>query len=160
MKYFVAQIFDTLARAIQGAPAGQPLNASDQVVKVLQQLLQADLAKLNREEKQALFRWVQERCSQVPRSVQEHFKIVAFGASLDLGETLFHEALSDFERGRWVEALSIIKSYESAIIVAVEYEEKLDLPSKRARYLLGGQCHRTLLRSQVEATSQIFQCSW
>ena len=67
--------------------------------------------------------------------MQERFKVVAFGASLDLGESLFHEALSDFERGRWAEALSIIKSHESA---AVEYEEKLDLPNKRAKYLLGG----------------------
>lgn len=138
MGYFVTQTFDTLARAIKGAPAGQAPSASDQVVKVLQQLLHADLAKLNRKEKQALFRRIQEKCSQVPRSVQERFKIVAFGASLDLGESLFHEALSGFERGRWAEALSIIKSHESAIIVAVEYEQKLDLPNKRAKYLLGG----------------------
>lgn len=159
VKYFVTQLFDTLARATKGAPAGQAPNGSDQVVKVLQQLLQANLAKLNRQEKQALFRRIQERCSQVPRSVRERFKIVAFGASLDLGEALLHDALSDFDHGRWAEALSIIKSYESAIIVAVEYEEKLDLPNKRAKYLLGGQCHNTSFSSQVEAISRFFSAA-
>lgn len=151
-KYFVNQIFDALARAIQGAPAGQALNTSDQVVKVSQQLLQADLAKLDKEEKQAFFRWIQEICSRAPRSVRERFKVVAFDASLDLGEALFHEAISDFEHGRWAKALNTIKSHESAVVVAVEYEEKLDLSNKRAKYLFGGQCHHTLFPSRAKAT--------
>lgn len=138
----MTQIFDALSRAIQGAPAGQaPNNTSDQVVKALQQLLQADLAKLNKQDRQSLFRWIQETCSRAPRAVRERFKIVAFEASLDLGESLFHEALSDFEHGRWATALSTIKSYESAVVVAVEYEEKFEFPDKRAKYLFGGQCY-------------------
>jgi hypothetical protein len=153
-KYIVTQIFDALSRAVQGVPAGQAPNTSDQVVKAIQQLLQADLSKLNKEEKQSLFRWIQETCAQAPRSVREYFKIVAFEASLDLGESLFHEALFDFENGRWAKALSLIKSYESAVIVALEYEEKLDLSNKRAKYLFGGQCHNTLFLSQAEATSR------
>jgi hypothetical protein len=146
-KYSVTQIFDALARAIQGAPARQALNTSEQVVKALQQLLQADLAKLSKGEKQSFFRWVQETCSHAPRSVREHFKVVAYEASLDVGEAQFHEAISDFENGRWAKALSTIKSYESAIVVAVEYEEKLDLPNKRAKYLAGGQFQHSLCPS-------------
>ena len=140
-KYLVTQTFDALARAVRGAPARQAPHTGDQVVEAIQQLLHADLAKLNKDEKQSFFRWIQETCSQAPRSVRESFKGVAFEASVDLGEALFHEALSDFENGRWAKALSLINSYESAIIVAVEYEEKMDLSEKRAKYLFGGKFH-------------------
>jgi len=54
---------------------------------------------------------------------------------VDLGEELFYEALHDFEKGRWAKALSTIKSYESAMVVAVEHEEKLEIADKRAVYL-------------------------
>jgi hypothetical protein len=144
-RYFVTQTFDALARAVKGAPAWQAPHPSDQVVKAIQQLLHADLAKLNKEERRSFFRWIQETCSQAPRSVRERFKIVAFEASLEVGEALFHEALSDFENGRWAKALSLINSYESAMIVAVEYEEKADLSDKRAKFLVGGQFYDNTL---------------
>lgn len=109
------------------------------MVKAIQQLIHADLAKLTKEERLSFFRWTQETCSQAPRSVRERFKPVAFEASLEIGEALFHEALSDFEHGRWARALSLINSHESAMIVAVEYEGKMGLSDKRAGYLFGGQ---------------------
>jgi len=91
-----------LVLAIHGAPAWQAPTTSDQRVKVIQQRLQAGLAKLNKEGKQSFLRWIQETCSRAPRSVRERSKLVAFEASLDLREALFREALSDFEIGRLV----------------------------------------------------------
>jgi hypothetical protein len=135
-KYIVGQIFDALAHAFRDGPTGQPvLNHSPQVVETLEELLQADITRLTREGKQAYFRWIQESCMRAPPPVRERFKLVAFNASVDLGEEIFYEALFDFEKGRWAKALSNIKSYESAMVVAVEHEEKLELADKRAVYL-------------------------
>jgi len=135
-KYIVRLIFDTLVQAFKSGPTGQPiLNQSPQVVEALGELLQADITRLTKEGKQSYFRWIQETCSRAPPSVRERFKYVAFNASVELGEELFYEALFDFEKGRWVKALSLIKSYESAMVVAVEHEEKLDLFEKKATYL-------------------------
>lgn len=135
-KYIVGRIFDTLSRAFKDGPAGQPvLNRSSQVVETLGELLQADITRLTREGKQSFFRWIQETCSRAPPPVRERFKFVAFDASVELGDEIFYEALFDFEKGRWAKALSIIKSYESAMVVAVEHEEKLELSDKKAVYL-------------------------
>lgn len=135
-RHLVGQIFDTLAKAFKDGPAGQPiLNRTSQVVETLEELLKADISRLNKEGKQSYFRWIHETCLRAPSSVRERFKFVAFEASVDLGEEIFYEALFDFEKGRWVKALSTIKSYESAMVVAVEHEEKLELSDKRAIYL-------------------------
>lgn len=135
-KYIAGLIFDTLARAFRDGPAGQPvLNHSPEVVDTFGVLLHADLTKLTKEGKQSYFRWIHESCLRAPSTVRERFKLVAFNASVDLGEEIFYEALFDFEKGRWVKALSTIKSYESAMVVAVEHEEKLELDDKRAAYL-------------------------
>lgn len=135
-KYIAGLIFDALARAFREGAAGQPvLNRSNQVVETLGELLQADISRLNREGKQSYYRWIHESCLRAPPTVRESFKLVAFNASVDLGEEIFYEALLDFEKGRWAKALSTIKSYESAMVVAVEHEEKLELADKRAVYL-------------------------
>jgi hypothetical protein len=135
-KYIAGLVFDALARAFREGPAGQPvLNHSPQVVETLGVLLHADISKLTKEGKQSYFRWIHDSCLRAPPTVRERFKLVAFNASVDLGEEIFYEALFDFEKGRWVKALSTIKSYESAMVVAVEHEEKLELVDKRAAYL-------------------------
>ena len=135
-KYIAGLIFDALTRAFKEGAAGEPvLSHSNRIVETLGELLQADIARLNREGKQSYFRWIHESCLRAPRPVRESFKLVAFGASVDLGEEIFYEALLDFEKGRWAKALSTIKSYESAMVVAVEHEEKLEIADKRAVYL-------------------------
>jgi hypothetical protein len=100
---------------------------------------------------------------RAPPSVRERFKFVAFNASVDLGEELFYEALFDFEKGRWAKALSIIKSYESAMVVAVEHEEKLDLSEKRAIYLFdssydNGTRLRQLIHNRPDFTLLFARC--
>jgi len=150
-KHIAGQIFDALARSFRNGPAGQPvLNRSPQVVETLEELLQADITGLTREGKQSYFRWIQETCLRAPPPVRERFKFVAFNASVELGEELFYESLFDFEKGRWAKALSLIKSYESAMVVAVEHEEKIDPADKRAAHLFdsaydnGDRCHQLI----------------
>ena len=135
-RHLIGQIFDTLSKAFKDGPAGQPiLDRTSQVVETLGELLKADISRLSRAGKQSYFRWIQETCLRAPSPIRDRFKFVAFDASVDLGEEIFYEALFDFEKGRWVKALSTIKSYESAMIVAVEHEERFERSDKRAVYL-------------------------
>ena len=164
VKYIVRLIFDTLVQAFKSGPTGQPiLNQSPQVVEALGELLQADITRLTKEGKQSYFRWIHKTCSRAPPSVRERFKYVAFNASVELGEELFYEALSNFEKGRWAKALGIIKSYESAMLVAVEYEKKLKLFEKRATYLFDsayndGTRFRQLTRGHLDFSLLFARC--